>query len=154
MIHIDRSTVPEPDQLRSAAAKAARKEASEAPAPGAKQVPFKIASLLFTDEIRWALRLLFHDKCAFCESAITVALLGDIAHYRPAGGALDSDGSYAPRHYRWLTYEWSNVYLSCPECMRFKGHRFPVDGPRVAFGASVKALAKERPLLLDPCGIE
>jgi len=154
MIHVERSRVREPRILRSRAALAARNAASTSPPSGAKHEAFKVDPVLYGNGIRRALGRLFNNKCAFCESTIGATLPADIAHYRPAEGALGSDGTYSPLHYRWLAYEWSNLYLSCPECIRFKGHRFPVESERAKFGASGHALDGELPLLLDPCGTE
>ena len=58
------------------------------------------------------------------------------------------DGSVSKRHYYWLVYEWSNLYLVCAICNRRKASRFPVQGERANIDDD---LINEQALLLDPC---
>lgn len=95
--------------------------------------------------VRAALREAFHDKCAYCESPHTTAAPLDVEHFRPVAGALDSDGTENREHYWWLTYSWENLLLACSDCVRAKGHRFPVIGPRAGRGS-----LDETYVLLDP----
>ncbi len=66
-------------------------------------------------QIKAALRLMFSDKCAYCESHITHVDFGDIEHFRPK--------SLFPQ----LCFEWDNMLLGCSVCNspRFKGANFP-----------------------------
>jgi hypothetical protein len=60
------------------------------------------------------LEIIFHHKCAFCESTMKGAL-PDVEHFR------------FKKHYYWLGYEWTNLLLSCQICNRyFKGTHFPL----------------------------
>ena len=45
-----------------------------------------------------------NGKCMYCESTISVVAPEHIEHYRPK------------KHYPELTFEWSNLGLSCPRC--------------------------------------
>lgn len=98
--------------------------------------------------VRAALSAMFRGKCAYCESPIDGPTFGDIEHFRPKSGALNLDGTASTSHYWWLTYEWTNLLLTCLNCSRSKGLRFPVHGPRSGWGESVDT---EQPVLLDPC---
>lgn len=55
-------------------------------------------------EIKQRLLVMFHDKCAFCESKITNVDYGDIEHFRPK--------SKFPE----LAVTWENLLLSCKRC--------------------------------------
>lgn len=70
---------------------------------------------------------MFHGKCAYCESKITVVTYGAIEHFRPKSEYPD------------LTFEWSNLLLSCDVCNNagHKGTNFPLD-------------INGEPLLIDP----
>lgn len=50
-----------------------------------------------------------------------------------------------PAAYGWLASTWDNLYPACPDCVRLRGSRFPVRGPRAT---GPDGLADERPL--DP----
>ncbi|MFT3820445.1 MAG: AAA family ATPase [Rubrivivax sp.] len=104
-------------------------------------------------ETRAALFALFRGKCAFCESQITDAGYADIERFRPRGGVSESSGSYLGDHYWAQSFAWENLYLACANCNRSKANRFPLEAgsPRAAADADRRALALERPLLLDPC---
>jgi uncharacterized protein (TIGR02646 family) len=78
-------------------------------------------------QVKAALVTMFHGKCAYCESKITVVTYGQIEHFYPKG-------QYVER-----TFQWENLLLSCDLCnnAQHKGTRFPLDGDR-------------NPLLIDP----
>ncbi|GAB4441049.1 MAG: hypothetical protein Kow0031_23030 [Anaerolineae bacterium] len=78
-------------------------------------------------EIKLALIEMFHGKCAYCESLITVVTYGNIEHYYPKSKYIDK------------TFEWENMLLACDICNnpRHKGSKFPID-------------PDGKPLLLDP----
>jgi uncharacterized protein (TIGR02646 family) len=77
--------------------------------------------------IKDALVRMFHGKCAYCESKVTVVTYGQIEHFYPKGQYIDR------------TFEWENMLLSCDLCnnSQHKGTRFPLD-------------EDENPLLIDP----
>ena len=114
----------------------------------------------------------FHGKCAYCESDVGVNQPGDIDHWRPKGALEDKDGRpimlqstdsktgaiVSTKHlgYYWLSYDWSNLLLSCERCNRVvrlngqrvgKGAQFPVVGFRAVEPGEE---AKEHPLLINP----
>lgn len=68
-------------------------------------------------DIKLALVTMFHGKCAYCESKITQIDYGHIEHYQPK----------SKPQFRHLTFEWSNLLLSCAVCngAEHKGDRFP-----------------------------
>jgi uncharacterized protein (TIGR02646 family) len=80
-------------------------------------------------EIKDALEMMFHGKCAYCESQVTTTGYGDIEHFCPKRN---------PRCVN-LTFEWSNLLLSCEKCndAGHKGIQFPLD-------------SNDNPLLIDP----
>jgi uncharacterized protein (TIGR02646 family) len=82
------------------------------------------------DYVKQALRQMFHDKCAYCESKITHVDYPHIEHYRPK------------RQYPHLTFQWENLLLACGICngTAYKGGRFPVQDDD-----------DNKPLLLNPC---
>lgn len=78
-------------------------------------------------QIKDALKKMFHGKCAYCESKITVVDYGAIEHFFPKSLYPD------------LTFEWKNLLLSCNKCndAGHKGTKFPLD-------------SNGDPLLIDP----
>lgn len=90
-----------------------------------------------------------NGTCAYCERALEAQGpdAAVVAHHRPSWGAVGLDGAIALTAYWWLTYEWDNLYPACADCVRSRGTRFPVDGPRAA---ARQPLDTELPLLLDP----
>lgn len=102
------------------------------------------------EPIRAALRALFHDKCAYCESSLAAGPM-DIDRFRPHTTVTDLEGK-TDHGYWWLAYDWENLYPSCQVCsVRFKRNRFPVATTRAKPGVRGAALAAEGAYLLDPC---
>lgn len=62
-----------------------------------------------------ALKELYHDKCAYCESKMSSDFT--VEHYRPKKGVYS---------YYWLGYEWSNLLPVCTNCNNPKGGKFPI----------------------------
>jgi uncharacterized protein (TIGR02646 family) len=67
------------------------------------------------ETVKNALKAMFHNKCAFCESNITQVYAGDIEHFRPK--------SKFPE----LCFEWENLLFACSICngKSNKGDKFP-----------------------------
>jgi uncharacterized protein (TIGR02646 family) len=65
--------------------------------------------------VKSTLKLMFHEKCAYCESKITHIDYGDIEHFRPKA------------HFPNLCFEWNNFLLSCGICngKQYKSDIFP-----------------------------
>ena len=77
-------------------------------------------------EVKETLVSMFHGKCAYCESKVLHIDYGHIEHFRPKSHAV----------FRDLTFEWTNLLLSCPVCngAEYKGDHFPdatVGGPLI-----------------------
>ena len=68
-------------------------------------------------QVRHALEVMFHGKCAYCESKILHVDYGHIEHFRPKSN---------PR-FAHLIFAWSNLLLACPRCngTENKGDKFP-----------------------------
>jgi energy-coupling factor transporter ATP-binding protein EcfA2 len=98
-----------------------------------------------------ALRALFLDKCAYCESPVTRDDRVPTRH-RPPEEAVQLDGTVSRDHYWWLAYDWENLYLVCPTCRSNKGRLFPTNAGRVRpENREWVDLILEQPLLIDPC---
>jgi hypothetical protein len=95
-----------------------------------------------------ALSALSHEKCAYCESPLSVGPALD--RFRPKAGAVGLSGDFSTEHYWWLAYAWENIYPCCLKCNKFKGAKFPVEGRRCLPDADAQELAAERRLLVDP----
>lgn len=68
-----------------------------------------------SDDVISALKQLFHEKCAYCESCFKAVHPVDVEHYRPKGGVF---GVPHHRGYWWLAGAWSNLLPSCIDCNR------------------------------------
>jgi hypothetical protein len=103
-------------------------------------------------EARDALVLLFHNKCAYCESQIGVTTPGEIDRFRPYTDACNLSGEGSSDHYGWLSADWDNLYFACPSCARSKRSLFPVEGPRAEPLTPMEQVrSAEQALLVDPC---
>lgn len=149
MIYIDRTTVSVPKILRRK--QFIEDELKKVKESFGKQRQFEFNRSIYVDnEVKESLIKLFHNKCAYCESLLSLgAIYGEIDHFRPKSRALGLDGKISPKHYWWLVYKWSNLYLSCPLCNRMKANRFPVKGMRLS--EESKDIKSEQYILLDPC---
>jgi len=107
-------------------------------------------------DVKQALRVVCHDKCAYCESLVGVTSHGDIEHYRPKTTVADSKGHPG---YWWLASDWNNLLLVCQFCNRQsrgdldnkigKGSRFPLENENFrAFAPGEEN--HEAPLILNP----
>ncbi len=157
MIYIDRTKIPKPKIFNSEKTIIAIEKLEEFYTRKDKlksqqrfSQPFRGE---FHNDLKISLRKLFNDKCAYCESKINpAATTGDIDHFRPKSGARGYDKDFSPEHYWWLTYEWNNLYYSCPVCNRYKGTWFPLVGNLVDIKTPYEEIIhKEKPLLIDPC---
>lgn len=75
-------------------------------------------------EVVRKLKLLYHNKCAYCEN---LEYEPEIEHYRPLRKVIN----VRPIHngYYWLCYEWTNLVPSCHVCNKVgggKGNKFPI----------------------------
>ena len=92
------------------------------------------------------------DKCAFCESKFKHIAYGDVEHFRPKGGWVQSEGDdLAKPGYYWLAYAWSNLFASCTLCnQRFKRNFFPLSDPTKRALSHRDDVSAEPRLLVDP----
>lgn len=65
------------------------------------------------EEVRDALKDLFFNKCAYCESPVAGSSQTDVEHYRPKGAVKENA---AHPGYWWLAMDWTNLVLSCMHC--------------------------------------
>jgi uncharacterized protein (TIGR02646 family) len=113
-------------------------------------------------EVKEALRALYNDKCAYCESDPNSGDYMAIEHYRPRKRVKEESSHQG---YYWLTYEWSNLLLACTRCNTNKSYKFPLapTGKRVSAPiykkkelsqidclANSETLKTENPLLIHP----
>jgi uncharacterized protein (TIGR02646 family) len=90
----------------------------------------------------------FNHKCPFCETKLD-ADNTKVFFYRPPERVQDEPDK---RYYRWLMWEWSNLYPACEDCYHKKRFAFPVSNRRANLGVHKKStLRDEKPFLLDPC---
>lgn len=76
------------------------------------------------NEVQEQLILLYHNKCAYCESKL-VATYQEIEHYRPKKHPRSQQFHHEGGYY-WLAYSWDNLLLACRVCNNQKSARFPV----------------------------
>ena len=89
---------------------------------------------------------IYHCKCAYCETNITVSGYSHVEHYRPKN------------EYYWLAYSWDNLLLSCPKCNTNKGIKFPIKADKAEKEIPLSNLHfktseydnQERPLIVNP----
>jgi len=70
------------------------------------------------EETKKALKKVFNNKCAYCESYIMHIEPGDIEHFRPKAEIHTIDGAVLKPGYYWLGADWKNLLLSCIKCNR------------------------------------
>ncbi len=88
-----------------------------------ESIPASIKNRYNQDDIREQLKKETHGKCMYCESTIGQVAFEHIEHYRPKS------------KYPKLTFEWTNLGLSCPKCNINKLNEFdeayPIINPYV-----------------------
>ena len=100
-------------------------------------------------EVVAALVAMTRGTCAYCERLLAPSGSDSavVTQHRPSWGAVGTDGAVDLRAYWWLTYEWTNLFAACADCVRTRGSRFPVMGDRVGPGGDPQ---EEDALLLNP----
>lgn len=160
MIHVDRDRVSAPKVLGVSGVKETQRAKQFFSDPAAisrgEHFPFKVYR---DSSVREALVELFYNKCAYCETVLTVTQPGDTGHFRPKAGVVGNEGQYYPQLYYWLANEWHNLLLVCATCGRTrlqegikvgKGSRFPLE-KETQRAQEPGEESRESPLLLDPC---
>jgi len=111
------------------------------------------------DSLKWTLKQIYHEKCAFCESYIKNEV-GDIEHFRPKNSnenqAKKCDKTYS---YYWLAFSWDNLLPCCSRCNGKKSNCFDIEGNRAKYDGEELAdlhnkleaySIEEKPKLLHP----
>lgn len=152
MIKIERTRIPTPLTIRDRRTLYSRMTAFfSVPPELRRQQKFDFDDRAFPKgRVMHALRALFYNKCAYCESD-TSGESGLIHRHRPQCDTVTDKRQYLPDHYWWLAYRWGNLYLICRGCATAKGSYFPVEGKRAPINGKAHDLLAERPLLVDPC---
>ncbi len=171
MIKIDRNRIRMPKVLGPESGAPGRKETEKAiehynqTIQSREQNRFRFK--IYADRtVREALKKLFYNKCAYCESKFLNAPF-DIEQYRPKSGVIGAKGDHYMDHYFWLANEWTNLLTACQYCNRKskvqlfggewvisgKGNQFPIkdERKRAPLMATEQQLKEEEPLILNPC---
>ncbi|MCH7408948.1 AAA family ATPase [Belliella sp. DSM 111904] len=157
MIYVERNIIPVPEVFYSKEVEIAKKRLEEFYLKSKESRSQQKYSQPFEKELRdkflEALREVFKEKCAYCESPISFnRVQSEYDHFRPKGGARGLDKEFSTDHYWWLTYDWNNIYLSCSHCNQYKSTWFPVEGKRIPLNTPYKeVIYHEKALLIDPC---
>ena len=105
-------------------------------------------------DVKQTLIQLQYGKCCFCESFVRHIAHGDVEHFRPKAGYLDSTTTTLLRPgYYWLAYDFENLFLSCQVCNQtYKRNFFPLadDSKRIDSHHNHTDLHLEEPLIVDP----
>lgn len=115
--------------------------------------------------IKQALEILFHGKCAYCESRYASIHPVDIEHWRPKARVVDEGGKSYRFGYYWLAADWDNLLPSCIDCNRQREHIDALTGQKLTIGKadwfplddpakrakSAAEISGETPLLINPC---
>lgn len=143
MIRIDRGKAPkELAQIRTDELRRVREELRRGKA-------LELGGRYNRKSVREALAKAQQRRCAYCEKS--VAQKGyPIDHYRPKGRAVRGKGLPADGGYWWLTWTWTNLWLTCPSCNSTKLDTFPLDPRSTPLARSRLPPGKEIPMLLDP----
>lgn len=79
------------------------------------------------EEVKKALIKIQDYKCCFCEAKIGHISPGDVEHFRPKAGWVQTNEKLNKPGYYWLAYKWDNLLLSCEICnRRNKKNYFPL----------------------------
>jgi uncharacterized protein (TIGR02646 family) len=140
MIHVERPKAP--TFVNSAEFLKEKKRLSDFFRTAAKQQRYNFQFGLLK-KFKPVLQHIFHNKCAYCESALPKVGFGDVEQFRPKS------------LYWWIAYEWENQLISCEACnQRFKKTYFPVEKTRQyseLVNQNITTINKlEVPLLLNP----
>ena len=122
MIKVDRSFIAEPAVLSARYKGKTEQERAIAKflkhiEEGQDPLKFKFNYTAYTKKpLKKALTVLFHGKCAYCESRYAGSQPMDVEHWRPKGKVETANGEY-PGYY-WLAATWANLLPSCIDCNR------------------------------------
>ena len=119
MISIKKNKIQKPNILNNEWISEKLKAIKDTGNPGKK-----IDSRYKDDEVRNALKKLYHNKCAYCEGKVKPAQnQPNIDHYRPKDKIKSVENH---KGYYWLGYEWTNLLHTCTNCNIIKSNQFPL----------------------------
>lgn len=122
MIKVDRSLIAEPAVLSARYRGKTEQERAVSKFlkhidEGRDPLKFQFNYIAYKKEpLKRALTVLFHGKCAYCESRYAGSQPMDVEHWRPKGKVDAANGEY-PGYY-WLAATWANLLPSCIDCNR------------------------------------
>ena len=157
MIRISKKTIAPVPAILQTQGKTAIKLLCERFNAGEKEFNSKDfdSSIYGHPEVKKALQEIQHGKCCFCESKITHISYGDVEHYRPKTGWVQSTENLNKPGYYWLAYEWDNLLLSCQLCnQRHKKNYFPLVSVSTRALSHLDDIKKEQPLFIHPANDE
>ena len=102
-------------------------------------------------DVKNELEIMFHGKCAYCESTIDYLQYPHIEHFRPKG-YVEGEPKGDPGYY-WIGSDWDNLLLACQICngQEFKGNHFPIKNQKNRVKDHNGNIEAEEPLLINPC---
>ncbi len=92
------------------------------------------------EDVRDKLKEIYHNKCGYCEK---IVYKPEIEHYRPKN----------TKKYRYLAYEWSNLFPACHSCNHSKLDEFPVENNielDLDIYDAIRLNQIEKPLIIHP----
>ncbi len=123
MIKVDRSLIAEPVVLSTRYRGKTEQERAidkflKHLREGQDPIKFKFNFAAYTKKpLKQALTVLFHGKCAYCESRYAGSQPMDVEHWRPKGQVDLPNKRKLPGYY-WLAATWDNLLPSCIDCNR------------------------------------
>lgn len=107
-----------------------------------KKDKFKWETRHYSAPIKEDLKLLYHNKCAFCECELTIYDYPNqftVEHYRPK------------EYYYWLGAEWTNLFPTCDACNGKKKNNFPLRDKRKKIELENAPFDTEGKLIAEQC---
>jgi uncharacterized protein (TIGR02646 family) len=124
-----------------------------------KMTPFEKFQAYRHETVKAALKKLFNNKCAYCESEYAAVYAGDTEHFRPKGKVINKipreDGKLkndivSANGYYWLAARWENLLLSCKDCNSARTQTLP-DGTEKVIGKHEQfPIASEKFRVMEP----
>ncbi len=110
------------------------------------------SSIYGDSTVKNALKDAQFDKCAYCEAKVTHTGYGDVEHFRPKAGWIQTKGDKLNKPgYYWLAYEWDNLIFSCQICnQQYKKNLFPLNNPAQRATSHVDSIINEDTFLINP----
>lgn len=109
-------------------------------------------------DVKDALKAIYHDKCAFCEKKL-LDVDRHHEHFRPKKSRANLGKCDASFAYYWLAISWDNLLQVCGRCNSFKGNCFDILGTRAVYRSEILAdlhnkspeyQELEEPLFINP----